>query len=186
MASRTKAETALKVAENAVTEKKNDRHHYIAQFMEGENYESDDDKKAFTRKTMTEILEYFNVPKVHGDKEFTERTEQYFMRCVERGIKPTVEEWAMALGVHRQTIWDWETGKNRSVSSDVVKRAKEVLSAFDAKAVTEGKMFPTTYIFRSKNYYGLKDQQDVVVTPNQLETRAKEELIEAAAELPDD
>jgi len=32
--------------------------------------------------------------------------------------------------------------------------------------VAEGKLNPVTYIFRSKNYYGMKDQQEHVITPN--------------------
>ena len=42
----------------------------------------------------------------------------------------------------------------------------EVLSAYDAGLAIEGKMNPVPYIFRAKNYYGLKDQTDVVVTSN--------------------
>ena len=33
--------------------------------------------------------------------------------------------------------------------------------------VTEGKINPVVYIFRAKNYFGMKDQQEVVLTPNQ-------------------
>lgn len=32
--------------------------------------------------------------------------------------------------------------------------------------VTEGKINPVVYIFRAKNYFGMKDQQDVVVRPD--------------------
>ena len=32
--------------------------------------------------------------------------------------------------------------------------------------VTEGKINPVVYIFRAKNYFGMKDQQDLVLTPN--------------------
>ena len=31
--------------------------------------------------------------------------------------------------------------------------------------VTEGKINPVVYIFRAKNYFGMKDQQDVVIKP---------------------
>jgi hypothetical protein len=32
--------------------------------------------------------------------------------------------------------------------------------------VAEGKIPQVTYIFRAKNYYGMRDQQEVVLTPN--------------------
>ena len=31
--------------------------------------------------------------------------------------------------------------------------------------VTEGKINPVVYFFRAKNYFGMKDQQDVVIRP---------------------
>lgn len=31
--------------------------------------------------------------------------------------------------------------------------------------VTEGKINPVVYIFRAKNYFGMKDQQDITITP---------------------
>lgn len=31
---------------------------------------------------------------------------------------------------------------------------------------TEGKINPVTYIFRAKNYFGMRDQQEYVLTPN--------------------
>ena len=36
----------------------------------------------------------------------------------------------------------------------------------DAELAQEGKIQPVVYMFRAKNYYGMKDQQDVVLTPN--------------------
>ena len=32
--------------------------------------------------------------------------------------------------------------------------------------VTEGKINPVVYIFRAKNFFGMKDQQEHVITPN--------------------
>jgi hypothetical protein len=40
------------------------------------------------------------------------------------------------------------------------------LASFDAEMVTEGKINPVTYIFRAKNYFGLQDKQEYVLTPN--------------------
>jgi hypothetical protein len=33
--------------------------------------------------------------------------------------------------------------------------------------VTEGKINPVVYIFRAKNFFGMKDVQDYILTPNQ-------------------
>jgi hypothetical protein len=48
----------------------------------------------------------------------------------------------------------------------MIKKAKELLASFDAQMVTEGKINPVVYIFRAKNYFGLQDKQEYVLTPN--------------------
>jgi len=74
----------------------------------------------------------------------------------------------LALGYDRKTLWCWEVGGDGStpVRRNLIKKAKEFLASFDAKLVQEGKVNPVTYIFRAKNYFGLKDQQEYVLTPN--------------------
>ena len=148
-------------------------------------FENDDEKVAFTRKVLTEAMEYWNAKPVKTTKEAEERTEQYFTRCAIKGIKPTVEEYCFALGVRRNTIFRWENGIQGPIDGNVIKKAKEYIAIFDARAVMEGKLNPVTYIFRSKNYYGMKDQQDVVVTPNTIETRSRDELIREAQQVVD-
>ena len=65
----------------------------------------------------------------------------------------------MALGYDRATIWKWENGGEGSMPArrNLIKKAKEFLASFDAKLVQERKVNPTTYIFRAKNCFGLKD-----------------------------
>lgn len=145
-----------------------------------------EDAESFIRKTLYEALEYYNRPCVQNTQEAMERTAEYFVRCGEKGIKPTFEEYALALGTTRAMIKRWENGTAKNVDYRVIERAKEVMAAFDAKALIENKMNPVAYIFRAKNFYGLKDQTDVVVTPNQLETKSKEDLIYAAEALPEE
>ena len=146
--------------------------------------ETEEEKRAYVSKTMTELLEYWNVERVQSDEEAQERIGNYFLRCAQKGIKPTVEEMCMALGVPRTTLWDWETGRRAGpVSADTLKRAKSALAAFDARAVVENKLNPVTYIFRSKNFYGMVDKQEHVLTPNTNQV-SREELEEAAKLLP--
>lgn len=39
-----------------------------------------------------------------------------------------------------------------------------MIAAFDAELAVRGLINPVVYIFRGKNYYGMRDQQDVSVT----------------------
>ena len=151
----------------------------------GELYESEQEKKEFVSKALEEAMEYFHVPRVKSSEEFVQRTEEYFNRCIARGIKPTWEEFALSLGTTVQSLWDWENGRRATVDAELVKKARQYMAAFDAKAVAEGKLNPVTYIFRSKNFYGMKDQQEHILTPNTGEQVDEKMLIEQAEMLPD-
>lgn len=121
-------------------------------------------------------LYWFNYPIVKSDEECAERLNEFFKHCNETGEIPTVEKMCLALGTIRQTVWKWENGELGSVRSDMIKRAKEILASVDAELVSTGKLPQITYIFRSKNFFGLTDKQELVVTPNNpMETLDAEE-----------
>ena len=114
---------------------------------------------------------YLFVDYPASESEAQQRIADYFNECHNEGLHPVVEGLALCLGVTHKTLWEWETGvtKHPPVERNIIKRAKAYIGNYDAQLVAEGKLNPVTYIFRAKNYYGLKDQQDVVVTPgNQL------------------
>lgn len=100
-------------------------------------------------------------------EEIQNRIDEYFLECYETGQRMTVEKLALALGIHRDTLHAWETDRAKyGEKSDIIKYAKECIASYDADMVTSGKMNPVPYIFRAKNYYGMRDQQDVIITPS--------------------
>ena len=118
-------------------------------------------------RIVSESVQYFKRKPVKTNEECAERLNEYFQQCCHTGQIPTVEDMALALGVTRGTLWDWEIGRTQnSARSDMIKKAKEILAAIDAKLVSEGKIPQVTYIFRAKNFFGMRDQQEVVLTPN--------------------
>lgn len=125
--------------------------------------------KALVSKLLTEVLVEHKQPKVKSDEELAERLNDYFRRCAMNGQVPTVEEMCMSTGYTYWTCYDWETGRNKGFSpetSHIIKKAKDVLKTFDAKLVISGKLNFLAYCFRAKNYYGMVDKQEMVVTPN--------------------
>lgn len=113
------------------------------------------------------LLKWYNLPKAVTDDEIRERLQQYFVETLEVGEIPTVEAMCLALGYDRKTVWRWENGEEGSTPTrrHLIKKAKELLASFDAQFVQEGKVNPTTYIFRAKNYFGLKDEQEHILVP---------------------
>lgn len=124
-----------------------------------------------------------------NDEEIQARVDEFLLECFTTGQRVTVEKLALALGTTRKTLNEWENGNGCTVRCrDIIKSTKEYLAAFDADLATSGKMNPVPYIFRAKNYYGMKDTQDVVLTPNQPlgDQRSAEEIAQTYAALPED
>lgn len=161
------ANNTEEVAKEVVKRKRHNGNNSPVFGNNGELYKDEAEKKAFIRKTLTHIIENAKKPIVKSDEEAEERISQYFVECAEDGRRPTVEEMCLALGATRQTVFKWETGELKTISSNIVKKAKEIISSFDAAAVSENKLNPVTYFFRAKNYYGMKDQQDINIAPVQ-------------------
>ena len=118
---------------------------------------------------LQETLRAYRQPKVNNDIELAERIDKYFDMCAKTGQIPTVEELCLSTGYAESTIWDWETGRRGGFSSDtaeIIKKAKDFLKTFDAKLVISGQLNFLTYCFRAKNYYGMIEKSEVVVTPN--------------------
>ena len=140
-----------------------------------------DEDRALVSQLLSEALTEYRQPKVKSDDELAQRIDDYFNRCAVHGQVPTVEEMSLSTGYSISTVMDWEIGRNKGFSpqtSMIIKKAKGYLQTFDAKLVIAGKMNFLAYCFRAKNYYGMKDQQEVMLTPNTTlgETTSPEEL----------
>lgn len=126
--------------------------------------------KAAVAKLLGEVNQAYHREKVRSDEELAERFDEYFNLCAQTGQIPTVEEMCLSTGYALSTIWDWENGRRHGFSdmtAEIIKKAKDFLKTFDAKMVVSQKINPIVYFFRAKNYYGMVDKQEVVLTPNQ-------------------
>lgn len=128
------------------------------------------EKRELIGKIQNNCLVFYNmgaVP-VKTDEDTRIRIADFFSECARTQQIPTVEKLALALGVTRETLWKWESGKLLADTerSLIIKRAKDFLSSFDAELLLENKLNPVAYIFRAKNYYGMSDKQEYVLTPN--------------------
>lgn len=124
-------------------------------------------KEGDISRIVRESWQYFGRKAPKDDEECAERLNDYFKQCNEEGQLPTVEDMALALGVTTATLLDWQNGRTQSPErSWMIKNAKQIIAGIDAKLASEGKIPQVVYIFRAKNFHGMRDQQEVVVTPN--------------------
>lgn len=129
-----------------------------------------DENREIIQRLLEETLVAYQMPKVKNDEELAQRIDDYFRMCASRGQIPTVEEMCLCTGYAVSTVGGWETGHSGGFSpetSAIIKKAKDYMKTFDAKLVIAGKQNPIVYFFRAKNYYGMVDKKEVVVTPNQ-------------------
>lgn len=115
---------------------------------------------------ISNVLYWYKRPIVKTDEECAERLNEFFSHVNETGEIPTVEKMCLALGTTRQTVYRWEQGELNNVRRDMIKKAKEILAAIDAELVSRNKIPTISYIFRAKNFYGMADQTNIVLTPD--------------------
>lgn len=134
-------------------------------------------------KAITELLYEASLPKVQSDEELYTRFVEYFQRCVTTNRIPTVEEAMLCTGYSWIMLNKCRAGTRRfswgtEHTAEIIEWAVELCKTYDAKMVMAGKLPQVPYIFRSKNYYGMRDQVDQVVV--QVTTDAKPNLSEIA------
>lgn len=111
-------------------------------------------------------VRFFDNRVVKDDDECAERLNVFFREMMASGEIPTVEKLCLSLGTTRKTVLDWENGTMGAGRSHMIKKAKEILAGIDAELVSAGKIPQITYIFRSKNFFGMVDKQEHIITPN--------------------
>lgn len=131
-----------------------------------------------------------NLPRINTSdpKQVEERIQWYLRHCVDNDMKPTVKGFCNALGISRNTLWNWKCGNFRAgTHEEIVVRAYDLLEEMWENYMQNGKINPVAGIFLGKNNFGYQDKQEYVLTPNQHQETIDVATIEAKyAELPED
>lgn len=143
-------------------------------------------------KAISQIMGIYNMPKIdiNSDEAVEKRIQEYFEYCFGNDLKPGVEGMALAIGVDRRTLWDWETGRKRgelgSSRSDIIKKGKMFLANYLEYLGQNGKINPVTFIFLMKNHNGYTDKQEIEIAPkSQLGDAVSPEEIQSKLSLVD-
>lgn len=110
-------------------------------------------------------------PQINTDDaaQVAARIDQYHEFCFQNDIKPDMSGLALAFGVSRKTLWAWENGVDSNKPQSVrnaLKKGREVNEYLMTQLMQNGKINPVTGIFLLKNNHEFRDQQDVIITPN--------------------
>ena len=129
-------------------------------------------EKADCSKLLSQILEDYKQPRVKNDDELIDAFDAYFQRWVDRGSLPTVEGLYMSTGFTIEYMRNICNGSKKGFSdktASIIKKAKDILQRYDAEKTVAGEINPIVYFFRAKNYYGMVDKQEHVITANTRE-----------------
>lgn len=109
-----------------------------------------------------------NTGRVQSAEELAERFDKLFAIASEMGKIPRYEHLSLVSGIPKRTLYDYGSedynGGLAPIYSPIIKKAKLIIASAESELALTGKIPPVVYIFRAKNYEGLKDVQEVKTT----------------------
>ena len=91
----------------------------------------------------------------------------YVALCFERDVRVTNQVAYFAIGITKDDVYNWENGLTRSSEHrDFIKKVKTFCGSYREMLGADGKLNPVTLVWWQKNYDGLVDKSEVVLTPN--------------------
>lgn len=131
----------------------------------GEEHTEPGDNARYLRYAMASL----DLPPIDisDAQQVQNRIMEYFTFCAENDRKPNIKGLGNWLGVDATTVNSWRRGEYRAEThSPVIKKAVDILEEMWWDYGQNGKVNPTSWIFIGKNAFGMRDEQQVVVTPN--------------------
>lgn len=132
-------------------------------------YMSRDNVKGFNNEVRKRMFNVNGIGRPYAfesveqlQKDMTE----YFNTCAAYDIMPTNVTLALWLGVDEDTLTNHANNPN-SPFFGVMKNTKTYLHSLMQNGTLSGDINPVTYIFLSKNYYGMRDDKNIQVSAQQ-------------------
>ncbi|MGM9763520.1 MAG: terminase small subunit [Candidatus Cryptobacteroides sp.] len=100
---------------------------------------------------MEKLLYIYNLPEIDLDdaEAIKQRIQDYFDWTISAEVKPSFASLALAIGVDRKTLLAWENEETRKGSgySDIIKKAKALITSIVEDNGTEGRVNPVYTMF---------------------------------------
>lgn len=100
-------------------------------------------------------------------EEMERRFARYLELCAQWDMKVGNQAAYAAIGIGKDDAYEWS---NRNLGNPArtafIKKVQKVCAMYREGLMEDGKVNPVTGIFWQKNYDGMKDQTEMVLTPN--------------------
>lgn len=107
------------------------------------------------------------APDKSNAQELEDRFWRYVDLCNERDVRVTNQVAYFAMGISKDDVYNWENGLTRSSEHrELIKKVKAFCGSYREMLGADGRLNPVTLVWWQKNYDGLVDRQEVVLTPN--------------------
>lgn len=105
---------------------------------------------------------------MHDLKQVQDRTNKYLDAMEVRGLPVSIEAYAAALKITRQTLYNYINGDSpiEPEIKEYLNDVREVIKANLVMRLDAEDRNPASKIFLAKNNYGYADKQEYIVTPN--------------------
>ena len=167
--------------ENYVETHKNTKTHNQVNNKGSIAYMSKDNVKKFNKAMEKKMFNSSGIGRPYAFssvEELEKDIEEYFDACREYNMMPTNVSLALWLGCDEDTLNNHANNPN-SPFFGVIKNVKQYLHSIMQSGTLAGDINPVTYIFLSKNYYGMKDDKNITVTPATSTSTNSQETMDA-------
>lgn len=127
----------------------------------------------------------FERPHAVTDEDVCNSFNWYFREYIPLvGVFPTIEGLALSCGVDVDTLRGWANGRYQSsdIRCGIAKKGIGILAELDAQLVQKGKIPQVTYIFRSKNFYGMQDAVKVEHVSTRQDAETPDQIAQKVAD----
>lgn len=123
--------------------------------------------KGYNGALISNLVQIVGEPELHDPDciERWERFKAYLRLCAEQDMKVGNQMSYLAAGLNRWDIDKWTTCGNAD-KVELIKKIRQICTVYREQLMADGKVNPAVGIFWQKNYDGLKDQVENVVTAN--------------------
>ena len=96
-----------------------------------------------------------------------DRFNLFIQFCAQNDIRITNQLTYLALGIDKDDVYDWDNGRRGTRRhAEFIKKVRKFCASYREMLGADGKLNPVTLVWWQKNYDGLVDKQEVVLTPN--------------------
>lgn len=106
-------------------------------------------------------------PDINDVESMRKCFENYIRKCMEHDRKVSNMAAYASMGINKRQAWEWSQGMGGNPArTNFIRKVQMICAMYRESLMADGKINPVTGLFWQKNFDNFRDQQEIVVTPN--------------------